>query len=128
LLESLPSRPWWPGAYCTWRWVLLEAHSSFDAHAPTSENSQLATLTGSLPPRSRGQAVSREESMREWKLSASKESRRLMVEARRQRRRQHEERQREAEAREVALRAALARQPDAPNRVVERLLTEEPEG
>jgi hypothetical protein len=41
---------------------------------------------------------------------------------------QQEARQREAEAREVALRAALARQPDSPNRAVERLLTEEPGG
>lgn len=66
--------------------------------------------------------------MREWKLSASRESRRLWVEARRERRRQQEERQREAKAREAALRSALARPPDSPVRAVERLLAEEPEG
>jgi hypothetical protein len=66
--------------------------------------------------------------MREWKLSASKESRRLRVEARRDRRRQQETRQREAEAREATLRAALAKQPDSPTRAVERLLADEPVG
>jgi hypothetical protein len=66
--------------------------------------------------------------MREWKLSASRESRRLRVEVRRERWRQQEARQREAEAREAALRAALARQPDSPSRAVERLLADEPEG
>ena len=66
--------------------------------------------------------------MREWKLSASKESRRLMVEARRERWRQHDARQRDAEAREAALRAALARQPDSPGQAAERLLANEPEG
>ena len=66
--------------------------------------------------------------MREWKLSASKESRRLRVEARRERWRQQETRQRAAEAREAAMRAALARQPDSPGQAVERLLADEPEG
>lgn len=66
--------------------------------------------------------------MREWKHSASKESRRLRVEARRERRLQQETRQREAEAREVALRAALARPPDSPVHAVNRLLVEEPDG
>ena len=66
--------------------------------------------------------------MREGKRSASKESRRLIVEARRERWRQQEDRQREAEAREAALRAALARQPDSPHQAAERLLAGEPEG
>jgi len=66
--------------------------------------------------------------MREWKLSASKESRRLRVEARRERWRQQQARQREAEAREAARRAALARQPDSPGQAAERLLADEPEG
>ncbi len=65
--------------------------------------------------------------MREWKLSASKESCRQRVEARRERRRQQEARQREADARAAAQRAALARQPDSPERVVERLLADEPQ-
>jgi hypothetical protein len=65
--------------------------------------------------------------MREWKRSASKESRRLRVEARRERRRAQQARQREAEAREVAHRAALARTPDSPADVVERLLVDEAE-
>ena len=63
--------------------------------------------------------------MREWKHSASKESRRLRVEARRERRREQEARQREVKAREVALRAALARRPDSPIDAVERLLVDE---
>ena len=46
--------------------------------------------------------------MREWKLSASKESRRLRVEARRELRRQQQARQQKADARELAFRAALA--------------------
>jgi hypothetical protein len=66
--------------------------------------------------------------MREWKHSASKESRRLRVEARRERRRQHEARQQEAKARQAAFRAALARPPDSPLHAVERLLVDEPEG
>jgi hypothetical protein len=66
--------------------------------------------------------------MREWKLSASRESRRLRVEARRERRRQQEARQREAEARAVAMHAALARQPDSPAQAVDRLLRGEPQG
>jgi hypothetical protein len=66
--------------------------------------------------------------MREWKLSASKESRRLRVEVRRELRRQQQARQQEADARELALRAALARPPDSSARAVERLLVEEPEG
>jgi hypothetical protein len=65
--------------------------------------------------------------MREWKHSASKESRRLRVEARRERRREQEARQREVKAREVALRAALARRPDSPIDAVERLLVDEAE-
>ncbi len=65
--------------------------------------------------------------MRGWKRSASKESRRLMVEARRERRRQQEARQREAKSREVALRAALAKPARSPVQAVERLLVNEPE-
>jgi hypothetical protein len=60
--------------------------------------------------------------MREWKRSASKESRRLLVEARRDRRRAQRARRSEVEARERALRAALARQPETPASVVDRLL------
>ena len=66
--------------------------------------------------------------MSEWKVSASRESRRLMAEARRDRRRQDQARRREAESHERALRAALARPPDSPARVVERLLAEEAGG
>ncbi len=66
--------------------------------------------------------------MREWKRSASQQSRRLEVEARRKRRHQREERQRQAEVGEAALRAALARPPDSPVHAVERLLVDEPEG
>ncbi len=66
--------------------------------------------------------------MRERKHSTSKESRRLRIEARRERRRQQEARQREAEAREAAFRAALARPPDSAVRAVERVLAEEPDG
>jgi hypothetical protein len=65
--------------------------------------------------------------MREWKHSASKESRRPRVEARRERRRQQEARQREGKARELAIRAALARPPDSPVQAVERLLVDEAE-
>jgi hypothetical protein len=66
--------------------------------------------------------------MRGRKLSASKESRRLIVEARRARRSQHEARQREAEAREAAYRTALSRPADSPARAVERLLADEADG
>jgi len=65
--------------------------------------------------------------MREWKRSASKESRRQLAESRRERRRQQEARQREAEACAAAQRAALARQPDGPGQIVERVLAAEPE-
>ena len=64
--------------------------------------------------------------MRERKLSASQESRRLLAEARRERRLVQQARHREIEARETALRAALARQPDSPARVVDRLLADAP--
>jgi hypothetical protein len=60
--------------------------------------------------------------MREWKRSASKESRRLMVEARRERRRQQQARAREAEARERASQAALARRPPSALDAAERVL------
>jgi PcfJ-like protein len=60
--------------------------------------------------------------MRERKHSASQQSRRLLAEARRDRRLVRQARHREIEARETALRAALARQPDSPARVVDRLL------
>jgi PcfJ-like protein len=66
--------------------------------------------------------------MREWKLSASRESRRLRVEARRERWRRLEARQREAAARAAALRAALARQPESPAAAVDRLVAGEPDG
>ncbi len=64
--------------------------------------------------------------MREWKRSASNESRRLLAEARRDRRRAQRVRQREVDAREAALRAALARRPETPARVVDRLLEATP--
>jgi hypothetical protein len=60
--------------------------------------------------------------MRERKRSASKESRRLLAEARRDRRLAQQARHRESAARETALRAALARRPESPARVVDRLL------
>ena len=60
--------------------------------------------------------------MREWKRSASKESRRLLAEARRDRRLVRQARHRENEARETALRAALARRPESPTGLVDRLL------
>jgi PcfJ-like protein len=62
--------------------------------------------------------------MRERKRSASKESRRLMVEARRERRRQQEALAREAEARETASRAALARRPASPDDAVNRVMAD----
>jgi len=64
--------------------------------------------------------------MREWKRSASRESRRLLVEARRHRRLVQQARHREIEARETALRAALARRPESPSETVDRLLTTAP--
>lgn len=65
--------------------------------------------------------------MRERKRSASKESRRLLVEARRRDRRLAQQaRQSEEEARETALRAALARGPETPAGVVDRLLATTP--
>jgi PcfJ-like protein len=60
--------------------------------------------------------------MRERKRSASRESRRLLAEARRDRRLAQQARNREIEARESALRAALAHRPDSPAGVVDRLL------
>ena len=60
--------------------------------------------------------------MRERKRSASKESRRQLAEARRDRRLAQLARQSEAEVREAALRAALARRPETPAEVVDRLL------
>jgi hypothetical protein len=65
--------------------------------------------------------------MREWKRSASKQARRQLFEARRERRRQLDARQSEAEARAAAQRAALARQPEGPRQIVERVLAAEPE-
>ena len=62
--------------------------------------------------------------MREWKRSASKESRRLMVEAGRERRRQQEALAREAQSRERASRAALARRAPSALDAVERILAE----
>lgn len=63
--------------------------------------------------------------MREWKRSASRESRRLLAEARRDRRLVQEARHREIEAREAALGAALARRPESPAQLVDRLLAGE---
>jgi hypothetical protein len=60
--------------------------------------------------------------MRTRKRSASQESRRLLAEARRSRRLAQQARHREIEVREAALRAALARRPDSPASVIDRLL------
>ncbi len=66
--------------------------------------------------------------MRGRKRSASKESQRLQVEARRERRRLDEVRRREAHAGEAALRVALARPPASANDTIERALEDCPAG
>jgi hypothetical protein len=65
--------------------------------------------------------------MREWKRSASQESRRLRTEARRARQRVRDARQRDDMARAAARNAALARQPESSAQAVERLLAGAPD-
>jgi hypothetical protein len=65
--------------------------------------------------------------MREWKRSASQESRRLRTEARRARQRVRDAREREEAARTAARNAALARRPESATQAVERLLAGAPD-
>ena len=64
--------------------------------------------------------------MRGRKLSASRESRRLITEARRERQRARDAREREHDARTAAMHAALARRPESSAQVVDRLLAGAP--